>query len=96
MSRLLSVWKRLPEIDDEQAQHEWKPKFGRTVEGLTLGVIGLGAIGTAVAQRARVIRHVPSSARGGATRKVRTIPRSTSCAAPAICTRCSVAATRSW
>ena len=57
MSRLLSVWKRLPEIDGGQAQHEWKPKFGRTVEGLTLGVIGLGAIGTAVAQRARV-RHV--------------------------------------
>jgi len=53
MSRLLSVWKRLPEIDDEQAQREWKPKFGRTVEGLVLGVIGLGAIGTAVAQRAR-------------------------------------------
>jgi phosphoglycerate dehydrogenase-like enzyme len=53
ISRLLSVWKRLPEIDDEQAQREWKPKFGRTVEGLILGVIGLGAIGTAVAQRAR-------------------------------------------
>jgi phosphoglycerate dehydrogenase-like enzyme len=53
ISRLLSVWKRLPEIDQEQAQHEWKPKFGRTVEGLTLGVIGLGAIGTAVAQRGR-------------------------------------------
>jgi phosphoglycerate dehydrogenase-like enzyme len=53
MSRLLSVWKRLPEIDEEQAQQAWKPKFGRTVDGLTLGVIGLGAIGTAVAQRAR-------------------------------------------
>jgi phosphoglycerate dehydrogenase-like enzyme len=53
MSRLLSVWKRLPEIDEEQAHHEWRAKFGRTVEGLTLGIIGLGAIGTAVAQRAR-------------------------------------------
>jgi phosphoglycerate dehydrogenase-like enzyme len=53
MSRLLSVWKRLPEIDDAQAEHQWQAKFGRTVEGLTLGVIGLGAIGTAVAQRAR-------------------------------------------
>jgi len=53
MSRLLSVWKRLPEIDEEQAKHEWKPKFGRTVEGLTVCIIGLGAIGTAVAQRAR-------------------------------------------
>jgi phosphoglycerate dehydrogenase-like enzyme len=53
IARLLSVWKRLPEIDDEQTEHAWKPKFGRTVEGLTLGVIGLGAIGTAVAVRAR-------------------------------------------
>jgi phosphoglycerate dehydrogenase-like enzyme len=53
ISRLLSVWKRLPEIDADQARHEWKAKFGRTVEGLTLGIIGLGAIGTAVAQRAR-------------------------------------------
>ncbi len=53
ISRLLSVWKRLPEIDAAQADHEWQAKFGRTVEGLTLGVVGLGAIGTAVAQRAR-------------------------------------------
>ena len=53
MSRLLAVWKRLPEIDAAQAEHDWQTKFGRTVEGLTLGVIGLGAIGTAVAQRAR-------------------------------------------
>ena len=34
-------------------EHDWKPKFGRTVEGLTIGIIGLGAIGTAVAVRAR-------------------------------------------
>jgi phosphoglycerate dehydrogenase-like enzyme len=53
LARLLQVWKRLPEIDAQQVEHEWTPKFGRTVEGLTLGVIGLGAIGTAVAVRAR-------------------------------------------
>jgi phosphoglycerate dehydrogenase-like enzyme len=53
IARLLQVWKRLPEIDAQQIDHEWAPKFGRTVEGLTLGVIGLGAIGTAVATRAR-------------------------------------------
>jgi phosphoglycerate dehydrogenase-like enzyme len=53
IARLLQVWKRLPEIDAQQHEHEWVPKFGRTVEGLTLGVIGLGAIGTAVAVRAR-------------------------------------------
>jgi phosphoglycerate dehydrogenase-like enzyme len=53
IARLLQVWKLLPEIDAQQEQHDWAPKFGRTIEGLTLGVIGLGAIGTAVAVRAR-------------------------------------------
>jgi len=52
-ARLLQIWKRLPEIDAQQVERDWAPKFGRTVEGLTLGVIGLGAIGTAVATRAR-------------------------------------------
>jgi phosphoglycerate dehydrogenase-like enzyme len=53
IGRLLAVWKRFDEIDDQQRAREWKPKFGTLVEGLTLGVIGLGAIGTAVAVRAR-------------------------------------------
>lgn len=53
MGRLLAVWKRFPELDEQQTTHEWKPKFGTLVEGLSLGVIGLGAIGTAVAVRAR-------------------------------------------
>jgi phosphoglycerate dehydrogenase-like enzyme len=51
--RLLAVWKRFDEIDEQQRAHEWKPKFGTLVEGQTLGIIGLGAIGTAVAVRAR-------------------------------------------
>lgn len=53
IGRLLAVWKRFGEIDEAQRAHEWKAKFGRSVEGLTLGIIGLGAIGTAVAVRAR-------------------------------------------
>jgi phosphoglycerate dehydrogenase-like enzyme len=53
IGRLLAVWKRFREIDEGQHEHEWKAKFGRSVEGLTLGIIGLGAIGTAVAVRAR-------------------------------------------
>jgi phosphoglycerate dehydrogenase-like enzyme len=52
LARLLAVWKRLPELDLRQAQREWRPVFGRTIEGATLGVIGLGAIGSAVAVRA--------------------------------------------
>ena len=53
IGRLLAVWKRFGEIDEAQRAHEWKAKFGLSVEGLTLGIIGLGAIGSAVAVRAR-------------------------------------------
>ena len=53
IGRLLQVWKRFDEIDQHQRAHEWKPKYGLLVEGLTVGIIGLGAIGTEVAVRAR-------------------------------------------
>ncbi len=51
--RLLAVWKRFDEIDELQRARRWKPTFGMLVEGRTLGIIGLGAIGTEVATRAR-------------------------------------------
>jgi phosphoglycerate dehydrogenase-like enzyme len=51
--RLLAVWKRFDQIDELQRARQWKPTFGLLVEGRTLGIIGLGAIGTEVATRAR-------------------------------------------
>jgi phosphoglycerate dehydrogenase-like enzyme len=56
--RLLAVWKRFGEIDELQRTHEWKPTFGVLVEGRTLGIIGLGAIGSEVAMRARAFGMV--------------------------------------
>ncbi len=53
IGRLLAVWKRFGEIDEQQRVHAWKAQFGKLVEGQTLGIIGLGAIGSAVAARAR-------------------------------------------
>jgi phosphoglycerate dehydrogenase-like enzyme len=53
IGRLLAVWKRFDELDEQQRAHEWKPKYGVLIEGRTLGIIGLGAIGTEVAVRAR-------------------------------------------
>ena len=53
IGRLLAVWKRFGEIDEQQRVHVWKAQFGKLVEGQTLGIIGLGAIGSAVAVRAR-------------------------------------------
>jgi phosphoglycerate dehydrogenase-like enzyme len=52
LGRILQWWKRFPEIEDVARQHEWKPLFGRMLAGSTLGIIGLGAIGSALAARA--------------------------------------------
>jgi phosphoglycerate dehydrogenase-like enzyme len=53
LARILAVWKRLPEIEALQRERRWKPCIGRTAEGATIGIVGFGAIGTAVAVRAR-------------------------------------------
>ncbi len=53
IGRLLQMWKRFPELDAGAAEHRWQPAFGREITGLTLGVVGLGAIGRNVARRAR-------------------------------------------
>jgi phosphoglycerate dehydrogenase-like enzyme len=53
MARLLEEAKRLREIDAAQKRHEWEPLFGSQLGGRTLGLIGLGAINAAVAERAK-------------------------------------------
>jgi phosphoglycerate dehydrogenase-like enzyme len=55
IARLLGIWKRFDELAEQQTQHEWKACFGRTFAGSTVGVVGLGAIGTAVAERAHAL-----------------------------------------
>jgi len=53
LGRLLSVWKSFRTLDEHQQAHRWAPLYGRTFAGSTLGIVGLGAIGIAVAERAR-------------------------------------------
>lgn len=53
IGRLLQVWKQFRRLDVLQNERVWKPTSGRRVAGLTLGIVGLGAIGRAVARRAR-------------------------------------------
>jgi len=53
LARLLQVWKRFREIDDAQHRHHWEPLYGEQVAGATLGLLGLGAINSAVAARAK-------------------------------------------
>ena len=65
---LLSLARRVPEAQTAMQQGEWKNSWGDDVGGKTLGIIGLGRIGKAVARRAsgfnmRVLAHTahPSS-----------------------------------
>ncbi len=55
IGRLLQVWKRFREADAHQEAHAFERTYGRTFAGSTLGIIGLGGIGKAVATRARAL-----------------------------------------
>lgn len=55
IARLLQIWKRLPEADEYQLKHDYVRTYGRSFAGSVIGVVGLGAIGEAVAQRARAL-----------------------------------------
>jgi phosphoglycerate dehydrogenase-like enzyme len=53
MGRLLQVWKGFRRFDEMQHERVWQLTSGRRLAGCTIGIVGLGAIGTAVAERAR-------------------------------------------
>jgi phosphoglycerate dehydrogenase-like enzyme len=55
LGRILQAWKRFPEIEDLARRHEWSPAYGRMLAGSTVGIVGLGAIGTALAERAAAL-----------------------------------------
>ncbi len=55
IGRLLQIWKRFPEAEDFQRRHEYVRTYGRTFAGSVIGIVGLGAIGEAVAVRARAL-----------------------------------------
>ena len=55
IARLLQIWKRFPESEAYQRKHEYARTYGRSFAGSVLGIVGLGAIGGAVAARARAM-----------------------------------------
>ncbi len=54
--RLLQIWKRLREAEAHQRAHAYVQTYGRTFAGSTIGIVGMGSIGSAVAERARAFR----------------------------------------
>ena len=55
IGRLLQVWKHFRKTDELQNAHLFKRSYGRTFAGSTIGIVGLGHIGQAVASRARAL-----------------------------------------
>ena len=94
IARLLSVWKRFADLDALQREHTWRATFGRLFDTSTVGLVGLGAIGGAVARsRARARRaHVGHPSQLPAGRHRHRSP--TSCSAPTRSTRSWRVATR--
>jgi len=50
VGRLLMIWKRFPEQAELQRKQQWSPTYGRTIAGSTIGIVGVGAIGGALAR----------------------------------------------
>jgi phosphoglycerate dehydrogenase-like enzyme len=71
LGRVLQHWKNFRAIEEAQREHAWKPAYGRQLAGGTLGLIGVGAINSAIAARAQAfgVRVVATrrSATPGAT-----------------------------
>jgi len=55
IGRLLQIWKRFPETDEHQRAHRYARTYGRTFKASVIGIVGLGAIGSEVAVRARAM-----------------------------------------
>ena len=48
---IVAVWKDFPTLAELQRQKHWESRYGKLIMGSTVGIVGVGAIGAAVAQR---------------------------------------------
>jgi phosphoglycerate dehydrogenase-like enzyme len=55
IARILAHWKLFPLYELMQRERRWVPTFGRNLAGSVLGIVGFGAIGQAVAWRAKAL-----------------------------------------
>lgn len=67
VAMILALAKRVPRALAQQARREWRMFAGLTLEGATVGILGLGAIGQSVARRCKALgMRVIGTRRGGA------------------------------
>ena len=52
-ARLLQEIKHLRKLDHQQENKEWQVQFGNQIQGKTIGIIGLGSIGSEIARKAK-------------------------------------------
>ena len=55
LALILALAKRIPRAAQQQARGEWKMYAGLRLEGATVGILGLGAIGHSVARRCKAL-----------------------------------------
>jgi phosphoglycerate dehydrogenase-like enzyme len=55
LAMILALAKRIPFVLEQQRAHVWKPYGMTMLAGRTLGILGFGSIGAAVAERARAL-----------------------------------------
>ena len=55
LARILSAWKLFPVLEHQQRDQNWTPVYGRNLAGCTIGIVGFGAIGAAIAVRAKAL-----------------------------------------
>jgi phosphoglycerate dehydrogenase-like enzyme len=67
LARVLQEWKHFRALDDAQQRHHWEPRYGGQLAGETLGLLGLGAINSAVAARAKAFELRVLATRRSAT-----------------------------
>ena len=48
---IVAAWKDFPTLAQLQRDRVWESRYGKLIMGTTVGIVGLGAIGAAVAQR---------------------------------------------
>lgn len=54
LARILQILKNLPVHDRQAREHRWESALGSNLQGRTVAIIGLGAIGREIARRTRV------------------------------------------